>query len=362
MTPSRQRSGRSRKGGFTLLELLVVIAIIALLVAMAIPSLRGVLDYVRSSICKSNLHELAKSLHTNTGAGSDVRLPYASAWYRHVIGHGSGGVLKCPVDDGALDFSNLTDLDVLNSLDGFVSLADVYIVQNCTLFTNIEDVLQLGTSREDPQIGVNPPGLFGSYWQSGQQIWWDPPNPGPNQDIVCIDDDGAIMITYGEKITIQSVDPPGDGGRCGSDHWIVIDDGSPTWRSEIEAVLRTVRNSGTSAANTPDPRVVMRLTGRNYANIVEPAYTVDGLRGSYGMSTAVNPISPRGGQLMLVEYNSSVVRVSGGFTNLDTLLQARHDGRANYALTDGHVDSMTIEDLELEFDSSPTRGIWGPNK
>lgn len=355
MTPSGRRFRPSRGEGFTLLELLVVIGIIALLLAMAVPSLRGALDYVRTSICKSNLHELSKSLVTNTGAGSETRLPHPSGWYRHVIGNGSGSVLKCPVDEGATDFSNVNSLEALDALDGFVSLADTYIVQNCTQFTNIEDALLLGTSGEDPQIVVNPPGIVGDHN-------WNPADPGPDQDLICIDDDAAITITYGDETLITSMNVPGDGNQCGSDHWIVIDDGSPNWRNEIEAVLRTVRNTGTSAADTGDPRVVIRLTGRNYDDIIDPPYSVGGLRGSYGMSTAVNPLSPHAGQLMLVEYRSSVVRVTGDFVSLDKLLQARHDGKANYALTDGHVEARTIDDLELQFNGAIDRGVWGPTR
>ena len=335
--------------------MIVVVAILALLLSLLAPTVIEAFSRTRTAICKNNLHELSKALVMDRGSKGAVRLPYASVWYRHVIEQGAGSVLKCPVDDGAMDFSNLDGSEMLSALDGFVGLADVYIVQNCVQFTNIEDCLAENSSPEDPQIRVNPPGIVGDHG-------WNPPDPGPNQDLICIDDDGAIMITYGDMITIRSLDPPGDGSACGSDHWIVVDDGSANWRSDIEAVLRTVRGTATSAADTPDSRVVMRLTGQHYKDILDPDYVAGGLRGSYGMSTAVHPMSPRPGQLMLVEYNRSVVRVSGDFTDLDVFLQPRHDGRANYALTDGHVDSMTIDDLELQFDGSTNRGIWGPDQ
>ena len=77
------------------------------------------------------------------------------------------------------------------------------------------------------------------------------------------------------------------------------------------------------------------------------------------MSTAVNCQSPAVGQLLLVEYVTSVARVSGSYVNINDSLRPRHNGSANYATTDGSVDSMTREGLEWEFDSSPNRGVWG---
>ena len=104
----------------------------------------------------------------------------------------------------------------------------------------------------------------------------------------------------------------------------------------------------------------MRLTGDHYQNVVEPPYVVGRQSASYGMSTAVQRSAPHSGQLMLVEYNSSIVHISRNFTNLDQSLRPRHRGRAYFVTTGGSVDSMTADDLELEFDGSVTRGIWGP--
>jgi hypothetical protein len=251
--------------------------------------------------------------------------------------------MLCPDDNNDEDFENTQPND----------MSDLYIVQNCNQFSNIQDVLDRGHSLEDRQIVVNPPGIAGDHG-------WNPPDPKAGQTLICIDDDAAIMVTGGDSTTIESINPPGDGGRCGSEHWVCLDDGSSNWRSELTAVLKSVRNSKTSAMDTNDPRVVMRLTGRNYADIIEEPYLVGSQRASYGMSTAVNGEAPRPAQLMLVEYHTSIVRLKGNFTDIDESLRPRHFGRANYVSTDGSVSSKTAEELELELNSSQGMGIWGP--
>ena len=342
MNNCRLHFGESARGvgkGFTLVELLVAIALIALLAMLLVPSFNGVREHARNVTCQKNLRELAVLL--NKGENGDGILPPAGAWFSYVTDHNAGELLICPDDDQEADFEEQNDM------------SDLYIVQNCTMFSNIQDIIDMGRSLEDNQILVNPPGIAGDHG-------WNPPDPEGNQTLICIDDDAAIMVSFGDITIIESIDPPGDGGLCGSEHWVCLDDGRANWRSELTAVLQSVRNTSKSAMQTADPRVIMRLTGQRYANIIEPAYTVGTQRASYGMSTAVNSESPRPSQLMLVEYKTSVVRLNGNFTDIDESLRPRHFGRANYISTDGSVSSMTVEELEQELNSSQNMGIWGP--
>jgi len=332
---------RSPRVGFTIIELLVVVAIIALLAVILSPSLTSVMELARKSVCASNLHECSDMLRLNTTGREQQAVPFAGEWFTYVIKHGGVDALHCPSDDTDPSFEETT------------ALADTYAVQNARDFTNIQDAINTGSSREDGQVLVNPPGIAGDHG-------WNPPDPGSNQVLFCIDDDAAFFVDTAE-ISITPIWVPGDGSNCGSEHWIVVDDGSPNWRSDIEAFLRSVTNTSTPGPESGDPRVVMRLTGRRYDDKLEDTYVVGRQVASYGMSTAVNSQAPTPGQLMLVEYATSVVRASGSYVNIEESLRPRHSGQANYATTDGSVDSMTQEELEWEFDSTQTRGIWNVN-
>ena len=332
-------SKRVRHPGFTLVELLVVIALIALLATLLIPSFNGMQKRGREIICRNNLKELTGLLHTDSD-GEGI-LPAANSWFSYIVNHNAGELLVCPEDDQEMDLEEHDDM------------ADLYIVQNANLFSNLQDVITLGRSLEDNQILVNPPGIAGDHG-------WDPPDPASHQTLICIDDDAAIFVSQGDSTIIESIDPPGDGGLCGSEHWICTDDGSSNWRNELTAVLQSVRNTHKSAMQTADPRVLMRLTGRQYAGIIEPPYIVGTQRASYGMSTAVDRESPRPGQLLLAEYDTSVIRLRGNFTDIDESLRPRHFGRANYISTDGSVSSMTVEELEQQLHGSANMGVWGP--
>ena len=56
-------SGKSRKGGFTLIEILVVIVIISLLAAILFPAFSRVRENARRSSCTSNLHQIGLAMH-----------------------------------------------------------------------------------------------------------------------------------------------------------------------------------------------------------------------------------------------------------------------------------------------------------
>lgn len=61
MRNRRRREGRS---GFTLIELLVVVAIIALLISIALPSLKAARRTAKRTVCMTNLKQIGTALQT----------------------------------------------------------------------------------------------------------------------------------------------------------------------------------------------------------------------------------------------------------------------------------------------------------
>ena len=260
MNTSGQRDDR-RASGFSLVELLVVISVLMLLVAILVPSLQRAKESAYDAKCKANLRRLADVLHAATGEDPSKQLS-ASAWIGEVTRHDGGGLLRCPKDESEHRASP-GDLD------------DVYITQRqggALYFSYITDILE-GRPVPDPQIHLNPSGIVGDHG-------WNPDDPGPNQSLICIDDDGALMITLGDVVLLESIDPPGDTS-CGSDHWVCRGESGVGWESEI----------------------LMQLTGNNYQNQIDPRspLSLSGSAVSYGMNNQVRGRLPRLNQLMLVE-------------------------------------------------------------
>ncbi len=320
--------------GFTLIELLVVIAIIVLLVGILTPTFRDTIARAQSMQCKSNLHSLAQILQLEEGV-----LPAAGGWVRFAADHGGRDVLACPGSTG-------------DEEESAGDLSEIYIVQNFTLFSNVQDALDTGDSPVDEQIHVNPPGIVGDHG-------WNPPDPAPNQDLITIDDDGAIMITHGNPIMIESIDPPGDGSACRSEHWVVRGNGSPEWIADTDQHLRDHITDGNY-----DDRVLMRLTGQNYGDIIDPPAYATGAVCSYGMNNLVRSVSPRLGQLLLVDYGKAVADMGAGGNNADDLAEwvaTRHLGKANFVRVDGGVREMTLAELQAQLDryeSGQGQSLW----
>lgn len=67
----QSRPKRVRHGAFTLIELMVVIGIIIVLVGILTPTIRGILERVRSSLCLNNLKQMA--LAHRKYAGNQIR-------------------------------------------------------------------------------------------------------------------------------------------------------------------------------------------------------------------------------------------------------------------------------------------------
>jgi len=305
--------------GFTLVELLVVIAIIALLLAIMVPSIVNARELAWSAACKANLHFLSQALN---GQGIDAL--NANSWTGAVGTAGAGVNMKCPKHDpdgGPPDLSN------------------VFVVQvPGWYFSNVQDLLE-GKQVPDNQVHLNPPGIAGDHG-------WNPPDPNADQALITVDDDAAVMITFTPPGTLTSLWVPGDGNQCGSDHWVVRGDGSGAWQTDTISEIQSKPGYGGRPAC-----VLMRLTGRNYDDVLEPDVTLGGPASSYGMNDLVDRVYHPPGRAMLVEYNKTVALWGGSGNYLDEVEQwaaPRHLGMANVAFVDGSVAEMSLEQLEEE--------------
>ncbi len=87
-TGVRLNRGKNTRG-FTLIEVLVVVAIIALLIAILLPSLKRARENARSSVCRTNLHDLGTSLYMYANTYKDwfPPTPYVgSKWRGSTVG------------------------------------------------------------------------------------------------------------------------------------------------------------------------------------------------------------------------------------------------------------------------------------
>jgi len=327
-------------------ELLVVIAVIALLAILMVPTFANTREHTRATICRNNLKEMAKGIITSPG-----RRPYPGQWRRFLMDRGMGAVLSCPSD---------AEADAAAEPDDFPDLEDLYLVQkqgNSVRFSNIQVILETGTSPEDGQVNRvdNAHGI----------------STGEGQALILVGSECAMMrVTYGSVAKFESMIVPATH-NCGSVHWLCVDNGQPDWRALVEAGLQ---GASASADDKPDPSIfVMRLqSGPKYTTKWND-YEVGFHKASYAMSDAVDHLSPRSGQLMLVEYAKDVAKVikqgyrtdEFGSCNEDEkgFLRTRHFGMANFAMTDGSVRSMTREQLQEEYDvytADKPRGLWAP--
>lgn len=108
-------SRKTSEGGLTLVELLVVLAILGILVAIAVPSIIGLIEKLKKDVCEANRLELERMyleyLKLESKEHSVIHFQECFLGYDHEICP-SGGVIS--YEEGAVNCSihNETDGDV----------------------------------------------------------------------------------------------------------------------------------------------------------------------------------------------------------------------------------------------------------
>ncbi|MCD6303857.1 MAG: prepilin-type N-terminal cleavage/methylation domain-containing protein [Planctomycetes bacterium] len=347
MTLGDVPGGERRKGpAFTIVELMVVIAVIAVLVAMVLPSMRGVFEVAYATMCRRNLKGLSDAMHTSQNA--DMTIPTPDSWVGTVIGRGCKQILHCVKD-------NTEPSAVKRGLD---ALQDYYILQYHTSSTTRHDTSYLtsilglgGPAVNDPQIWAWWPAA--GLHQSPKGETWPPqylPTLKDNQAFIGVDNDSALLITFGDTITFETWEPPpyNMGGAGHSRHWVMKGPGHPKCPVPI----------GDSPQSDSDKEILHMFSLGFVRHDPRSPYGIPTAgRCSYGMNGLLEPRKWRPGQFMLMDANET--RIDIGTANyeepLEDVVMPRHMGKANVLTVGGSVKPMSLLELEMERDSDDGR-------
>lgn len=313
---------RLAAGGFTIPEVLAVVAIIVILLSILTPTLGQGREAAWRAHCASNQHQVHIAMkNANRMLNQFSRLPNAGAWVSFVREQGAAEALVCPKGKHM----------------GAEGLEEVYSVQVSGKLTTQAwlDDIKGGNLSGDGQLGRIYQGSYtGDFGESGktwmEDVWGR--NFNTDEMGVAYNNDGGYVVHYTERATIYSLNAPGDSG-IGSNHWVCKGTGGVDWKGEI----------------------IMQLTGGAYVDKVDPPVQLGSSH--YGMNTQVSDAKHRGGQVLLMDYERTIIRIGakGSFADdFDKLFAPRHFDQANVLFVDGRVDLMPRGLLNA------TEPIWYP--
>jgi len=333
-TPSR-RDLRSGKGAFTLVELLVVIVILGLLMAMLIPSLRGVWQRYNMTRCQSNLFHIYQAFRLRAAdEAMGVKEAYAvAAWkdelQRYLENDASQFVCTETSEGGATPSRPITELVEFRVTFG-----------SNTYYTQLDSgpyMLKLSVTQYDTAVAqgllteaadnvdTNYPWLR-TYVPDGNPVYW-----------LCMEDHGGDQDF---KDVMTRVTDTRDG-------WVTV-----------ECISGTTGHTNSLMDKLTDPKAVL-FNIPSSSTQFSPARTVKlnvggagAWASSYGMNENARAVGGAGGKILVMDY----LRLEAKTTDLwadwffdpahsGVPLFARHFGQANILFSDGSVRPERPADL-----------------
>ena len=333
-----------KRCGFTLIELLVVIAIIALLVSILLPSLSRAKEHAYMVECMLNLKHIGEVLHLEA-ADWQKDLPTSGSWVSAVLRGNESRLLRCPRDTRASELVDLSQLYVVGVDDWYDVIDGSNVLQHQY---PLDELLPppLGSGVGDPvcvYVGDLPSGVNPSVAEMWNALLAlnDPYEEG---QVLYARDAGTAGIRFtlrGDGVEIAPLRAP-PGADLLASYYLCQGEGGERWMDEA----------------------ILTLWGELHAEIAPPI-SLNVPVSSYGMNRLLDGVgSPRAEQVMLVEYNRSVVDVDGGGSTEDIFedeFAPRHRGRANCLNVGGQVERFALEDIDPD-NPEIYRDLWRPKR
>jgi len=328
-----------KENGFTLVEMLVIIVIIALLLMIILPAMHTAKEHTYNATCQSNLHHLFEILHAPSEPGKIPNMPNYRGWIPKVTNVGPAGLLICPKDD-VEDSAAAVGIDGVTIISPPPSVVFNKYESNTIIHGFIEqDGYELPSA---VAVNISQPGLYTSGYDSTRTTI--PAGTVVDSYFVFFDPVGSQYSTSSGTVTlaadvlgliVKSGDLDASDSILGSPN-VLYPTGqgargfeSGAERVELENDMRTIK---IHHFQSTFPGENMRIL------------TMRGGVASYGMNKLMMPSDTRPGQILLVEYESTVVDPRS--VNHKKSMQARHFGRVNTLYISGDIESLEIDSIQ----------------
>jgi len=343
-------SVRPETRAFTLIELLIVVAILALLVTILGPSLSSAMKRANDVKCKTNLKRLSESFRARVQAQG---MPSPWAWLGVAEAAGAIEVTSCPLggfEDGGTNGQTQTSGAVVSVsappsvvFNAFESNSNIHMFTEQTNYPLPKSIT----------VDITEPGTYGpggaGYSTTSDTlpagtpvdcyfVFFDPVGNTSAEATGSITVGGRILGIICTKGPLDNSDGP--LGKEGTQY----DTGRNARQFESNAEKVTLSEDRRTL--TID-RFHATYPGENMRILTEPG---SGGSGSYAMSAEIEPKAPATNQILLIDYDTSVVypRNPQHEEIMENMLDAErfHLGKhLNAAMVGGSVTSFTFEEL-----------------